>query len=183
MQQTGTSDKALVATKFAPLPWRFTSQSVIDACKVSNNTCSHATLASLCLPGQLAVVPLSDDASNSACSCALALLDVEWEVHRRRRNGVWLQFAECLYSFKLLQAAASSTAPYRCAICLKFGLACGIAFVLLLHHDFFKAAVTLVHQHGMRLSGGYTWVNSASKHRQYEMQSRHAHLDFPCMQV
>ncbi|KAL3145109.1 hypothetical protein ABBQ38_001718 [Trebouxia sp. C0009 RCD-2024] len=35
MQKTGTSDKAMVATKFATLPWRFTSHSVVQACKAS----------------------------------------------------------------------------------------------------------------------------------------------------
>ena len=34
MQRTGTSDQAMVATKFATLPWRFTSHSVVEACKV-----------------------------------------------------------------------------------------------------------------------------------------------------
>ena len=41
MQRTGTSDKAMVATKFAALPWRFTSQSVVDACK-AGCTCGLA---------------------------------------------------------------------------------------------------------------------------------------------
>lgn len=36
MQKTGSSDKAMVATKFATLPWRFTSHSVVQACKASN---------------------------------------------------------------------------------------------------------------------------------------------------
>lgn len=35
MQRTGTSEQARVATKFATLPWRFTSHSVVEACKAS----------------------------------------------------------------------------------------------------------------------------------------------------
>ena len=40
MQKTGTSNKAMAATKiFATLPWRFTSQSVVGACK-ADSTCA-----------------------------------------------------------------------------------------------------------------------------------------------
>ncbi len=34
IRASGTQDKAKVATKFAALPWRFTSNSVVEACKV-----------------------------------------------------------------------------------------------------------------------------------------------------
>jgi len=34
IRASGTQDKAKVATKFATLPWRFTSNSVVEACKV-----------------------------------------------------------------------------------------------------------------------------------------------------
>jgi len=36
IRASGTQDKAKVATKFATLPWRFTSNSVVEACKVCN---------------------------------------------------------------------------------------------------------------------------------------------------
>jgi aryl-alcohol dehydrogenase-like predicted oxidoreductase len=36
IKASGTQDKAKVATKFATLPWRFTSNSVVEACKVCN---------------------------------------------------------------------------------------------------------------------------------------------------
>jgi len=36
IRASGTQDKAQVSTKFATLPWRFTSNSVVEACKVRN---------------------------------------------------------------------------------------------------------------------------------------------------
>ena len=118
MQRTGTSDKAMVATKFAPLPWRFTSQSVVDACKVS----IASSLASLSLLGlsysQPAVMSYIEQSCSIGVRYYMWMLSVVFSDADATALDTIASLASCFFKGSWLMCSVLLCNPVGSSICL-----------------------------------------------------------------